>query len=85
MIDNPCRWCTERRTRNAEASEEREAASHEREASGEGHGQQQESGREVKRSRCKFVLAATAARNGSNIRNGKHRRAEAKRKAKGSR
>ena len=36
----------------------------------------------MKRARCKLVLAATAARNGSNIRNGKHRRAESKRNAK---
>ena len=64
------------------ASEKSKEARHERYASGEGHGQQQEAGREVKRSRCKLILAGTSAKNGSNIQNGKHRRAESKRKAK---
>lgn len=36
----------------------------------------------MKRSRCKLILAGTSAKNGSNIQNGKHRRAESKRKAK---
>lgn len=65
------------------ASEKRKEARHERQASGEGHGQQRQAeGREVKRARCKLILAGTSAKNGSNIQNGKHRRAESKRKAK---
>ncbi len=36
----------------------------------------------MKRLTCKYVLAATVAKNGSNIKSGKHRRAKAHRLTK---
>ena len=36
----------------------------------------------MKRLACKYVLAATVAKNSSNIKGGKHRRASAKRQAR---
>lgn len=36
----------------------------------------------MKRKKCRMILAATAARNGSNIKNGKHRRAALKRRGR---
>ena len=82
-MGNDARKNTRKRTDNEEADEEREEARDEREEAVQGHRHEQESeGREVKRLACKYILAATVAKNGSNIKSGKHRRASLKRRTK---
>lgn len=77
--------CVNRKEIYEEASQERQETSPQRQEARQRDREQQEAGREVKRLVCRTSQAATVARNGSNLRNDKHRRAAAKRMEKARR